>query len=325
MGDIKSRSINNDINHTEELKKALLDSLKSNPGKKQVIQLNGKSSLLFANLTALTLASCGGGGGGGSSTPAAPTPTSSFSLANQSFDFTEDTTSSFSITSSGETSDSFTITVDSIPSGGTLTLASGTVLTVGATLSLTDLAGINFTPNENVNSDNDSIGDLVLSIVDNTIASSATISLIVSAVNDNPTIGSANAVEVFESVAGGAVLLTLTGSDVDGDTLTYSLSGDDASLFSVDASGNVSFIASPNFSSPGDVNSDNIYSLNLVATDPGGLSISTPLSINVLNVSPKGQAIDGYLVGATVWIDLDGDGIKAVSYTHLTLPTILLV
>ena len=234
MGDIKPRSINNDINHTEELKKALLDSLKSNPGKKQVIQLNGKSSLLFANLTALTLASCGGGGGG-SSTPAAPTPTSSFSLANQSFDFTEDTTGSFSIISSGETSDSFTITVDSIPSGGTLTLASGTVLTVGATLSLTDLAGITFTPNENVNSDNDAIGDLVLSIVDNTVASSATISLIVSAVNDNPTIGSANAVEVFESVAGGAVLLTLTGSDVDGDTVTYSLSGDDASRWSVDA------------------------------------------------------------------------------------------
>ena len=291
MGDIKSRSINNDINHTEELKKALLDSLKSNPGKKQVIQLNGKSSLLFANLTALTLASCGGGGGGGSSTPAAPTPTSSFSLSNQSFDFTEDTASSFSIISSGETSDSFTITVDSIPSGGTLTLASGTVLTVGATLSLTDLAGITFTPNENVNSDNDAIGDLVLSIVDNTIASSATISLIVSAVNDTPTIGTANAVEVFESVAGGAVLLTLTGSDIDGDTLTYSLSGDDASLFSVDGSGNVSFIASPNFSSPGDVNSDNIYSLNLVATDPGGLSISTPLSINVLNVSLKDKQL----------------------------------
>ena len=217
MGDIKSRSINNDINHTEELKKALLDSLKSNPGKKQVIKLNGKSSLLFANLTALTLASCGGGGGGGSSTPAAPAPTSSFSLSNQSFDFTEDTASSFSITSSGEVSDSFTITVDSIPSGGTLTLASGTDLSVGDTLSLTDLDGITFTPNENVNSENTTIGDLVLSIVDNTIASSATISLIVSAVNDNPTIGTANAVEVFESVAGGTVLLTLTGSDVDGE------------------------------------------------------------------------------------------------------------
>ena len=111
---LKSRSINIGVNQTGKLREALLDSLKNNPGKKQVIQLNGKSSLLFANLPALTLASGGGGGGGGSSTPAAPTPTSSFSLSYQSFDFTEDTASSFSIISSGEVSDSFTITVDSI-------------------------------------------------------------------------------------------------------------------------------------------------------------------------------------------------------------------
>ena len=159
MGDIKSRSVNNEINKTEELKNALLKSLKSNQGKKQVIQLNGKSSFLFANITALTLASCGGGGGGGSSAPAAPTPTSSFSIANQSFDFSEDTAKAFSVISSGELSDSFTITVDSIPSGGTLTLASGTVLAVGDTLQLTDLDGITFTPNENANSDNSTIGD----------------------------------------------------------------------------------------------------------------------------------------------------------------------
>ena len=95
MGDIKSRSNNNEINLTEELKEALLSSLRNNPGKKQVIQLNGKSSLLFANLTALTLASCGGGGGGGSSTPVTPPATSSFSISNQSFNFTEDTASSF--------------------------------------------------------------------------------------------------------------------------------------------------------------------------------------------------------------------------------------
>ena len=39
MGDIKSRSFNNEINQTEELKKALLECLVRNPGKKQVIQL----------------------------------------------------------------------------------------------------------------------------------------------------------------------------------------------------------------------------------------------------------------------------------------------
>ena len=34
------------------------------------------------------------------------------------------------------------------------------------------------------------------------------------------------------------------------------------------------------------------------------------MSVSVLDVKPVGQAIDGYLVGATVWVDLDGDGIK---------------
>ena len=184
MGDIKSAGEFKG-NKTEELRQVLRDSLNNKQGK-QVIQLNGKSSILFANLTALTLASCGGGGGGGSSTPAPPTPTSSFSITNQSFDFTEDTASSFNITATGETSDSFSITVDAIPSGGTLTLASGTILAVGTSLTLADLDGITFTPNENVNSEADTIGNLVLSIVDNTISSSATISLIVAAVNDAP-------------------------------------------------------------------------------------------------------------------------------------------
>ncbi len=309
MGDIKSRSFNNEINQTEELKKALLESLERNPGKKQVIQLNGKSSLLFGNLTALTLASCGGGGGG-SSAPAAPSPTSSFSISNQSINFTEDTPGSFNILTSGSTSDSFTITVQSIPTEGTLTLASGTVLSVGASLTLSDLEGIIFTPNENVNSEADTIGDFVLDIVDNTVSSTARISLIVSAVNDAPVVGTQLDVEVFENIDAGSILLTVTGSDVDNDTLTYSLTGADANLFSVDADGNISFIASPNFSSPGDTNADNRYQFDFVATDADGLTASTEISIFVLNISPKGQAIDGYLVGATVWVDLDGDGIK---------------
>ena len=62
MGDIKSNSKFNE-DQTALLKEALIESLKNNNGSKKVIQLNGKSSLLFANLTALTLASCGGGGG----------------------------------------------------------------------------------------------------------------------------------------------------------------------------------------------------------------------------------------------------------------------
>ena len=59
MGDIKKGLNQFELNRSEKLKKALLEDLKNSKKSKQVIQLNGKSSLVFANLTALTLASCG--------------------------------------------------------------------------------------------------------------------------------------------------------------------------------------------------------------------------------------------------------------------------
>ena len=66
MGDIPSNKLKNfELNQTDQLKRALISSLRDNKKSKQIIQLNGKSSLVFANLAALTLASCGGGGGGG--------------------------------------------------------------------------------------------------------------------------------------------------------------------------------------------------------------------------------------------------------------------
>ena len=80
MGDIRQKNINKyELTTTEELNRKLLETLKDTNRSKQVIQLNGRSSLIFANLAALTLASCGGGGGGGSS---APTPVASISNAS---------------------------------------------------------------------------------------------------------------------------------------------------------------------------------------------------------------------------------------------------
>ncbi len=86
--------------------------------------------------------------------------------------------------------------------------------------------------------------------------------------------------------------MTLAGTDVDGDTLTYTLTGDDADLFNVDSSGNVSFKTSPNFKAPGDVGLDNTYNMTLTVTDAAGVTASSALAINILDVKPGGQAID---------------------------------
>ena len=56
--------------------------------------------------------------------------------------------------------------------------------------------------------------------------------------------------------------------DAEGDTLAYSLSGTDAALFTIDANtGEVSFMAAPDFEVPGDDDGDNVYDITVTASD----------------------------------------------------------
>lgn len=73
----------------------------------------------------------------------------------------------------------------------------------------------------------------------------------------------------------------------DGLSVTYKLSGNevDESLFTIEAeSGKLYFISSPNFEIPGDGNEDNIYEINITATDSLGNISSHAVSITVENV-----------------------------------------
>ena len=61
---------------------------------------------------------------------------------------------------------------------------------------------------------------------------------------------------------------TAQATDADGDTLSYSLSGTDAALFTIDpATGEVSFIEAPDFENPGDADRDNVYDIVVTASD----------------------------------------------------------
>ena len=200
MGDIRNSLHKFELNKSEKLKQALLENLKNNKKAKQVIQLNGKSSLVFANLAALTLASCGGGGGGSSE---APTPTLSFS--NQSFTFNEDTPATFSISSPSNSSGTVTITVDSIPTGLTLTTSDGVLLTAGTELTASQLSNISFSSDENANSDLNSFGNLVLTASDGSESSTANISFTVTPVDDVPSL--VKRTRPFDCVFGTDILL----------------------------------------------------------------------------------------------------------------------
>ena len=61
---------------------------------------------------------------------------------------------------------------------------------------------------------------------------------------------------------------TAVATDADEDPLTYSLSGTDAALFTIDSTtGVVSFITAPDFENPGDAGGDNVYDITVTASD----------------------------------------------------------
>ena len=74
----------------------------------------------------------------------------------------------------------------------------------------------------------------------------------------------------------------MTSTDVDaGATLTYSISGADAALFTIDsATGVLSFITAPDLESPADVGGDNVYDVTVAVSD-GTLTDSQAIAVTV--------------------------------------------
>ncbi len=79
---------------------------------------------------------------------------------------------------------------------------------------------------------------------------------------------------------------TLLGTDADGDTLTYSITGGaDKDLFSINAStGVLSFIAGPDYEDPGDTGGDNLYDVEITVSD-GVNTTAQAIIISVLDLN----------------------------------------
>ena len=104
--------------------------------------------------------------------------------------------------------------------------------------------------------------------------------------NDNdPIFISGNSVGVLENQPVDSVVYTAIASDADGDTLTYRLSGTDASLFTIDpTTGDIRFVTVPDVEAPGDANRDNVYEITVTASDDTN-DIAQAVAITVTNVN----------------------------------------
>jgi VCBS repeat-containing protein len=211
----------------------------------------------------------------------------------------EDSTGSF-YTATATDGDGDTLTY-SIVAGG-----DGALFTIdSATGELSFITSPDF---ENpTDADTDNVYDLVLQVSDGTTNVTQALSVTVNNVNSAPVISSSGTATYTENDT--SVAYTIAATDGDGDAITYSITGADAALFTVNAvTGAVSFVASPDFETPADANGDNVYEINVRASD-GVLTTTQAVSITVENENDVAPVITS---GATATI---AENSAAVVYT----------
>ena len=103
---------------------------------------------------------------------------------------------------------------------------------------------------------------------------------------------------------------TVEAADVDGDEITYRLSGPDADLLQVDEDGEVTFIAAPDYEVPSDSDANGTYIAILTASD-GENESTIAVEIVVINGTDtvSGVLIDGYVAGSVVFQDVNANGV----------------
>ena len=128
----------------------------------------------------------------------------------------------------------------------------------------------------------------------------------ITAVNDAPVISSTNSVAVLENQT---AVLTVTATDADGDTPVYTIaSGVDAALFSIDLnSGVLTFDTAPDFQSPADADTDNVYEVTIEADDGIGGTALQAIDVTVIDVNEA--ASDTYTTDAQSLLTVAAPGV----------------
>ena len=142
--------------------------------------------------------------------------------------------------------------------------------------------------------------------------------------NGAPTI--TNTTTSFSVVENQTSAFTITATDPDQDSITYSLTGDDEALFSVSTSGVVTFKTAPDFEVPSDADTNNIYQITGRVSD-GSLNATKSFTVTVTNDTSDDETSTGMdgtylgagpIQGATVCIEVTPGTCTGASLTTTT-------
>ncbi|MEO1028894.1 MAG: carboxylesterase family protein [Pseudomonadota bacterium] len=102
--------------------------------------------------------------------------------------------------------------------------------------------------------------------------------------NNPPVFTSANTVSVAENSAGS--FYTATANDPNGDDILFSVTGgaDQAQFNIVPGPGSLLFVAAPDFEAPADADGDNVYEVEITATDERGATAVLQLTVTVTDL-----------------------------------------
>ncbi|CAE7949138.1 unnamed protein product, partial [Symbiodinium sp. KB8] len=77
------------------------------------------------------------------------------------------------------------------------------------------------------------------------------------------------------------------------ETVTWSLSGTDASFFNINSSGDLTFLAAPDFETAADGNADNVYDVTVTAQDAATNTVNLPVAVTVTDLDEISPNITG--------------------------------
>lgn len=203
-------------------------------------------------------AAAGGGGGGGGSTPAPVTNTNPPVFTSATSTSVDENTSGTVYTAQATDADGNSISYSIV--GG----ADAADFSINASTGALTFTGTpDFENPDDANTDN--AYEVTIRASDGTNTTDQTVTISVDDVDEAPVFSSGSAVSVAENQT---AAYTAAAADDEGTALTYSLSGTDAALFSIDAAtGVVTFNAAADHENPGDAGGDNVYDFVVTASD----------------------------------------------------------
>ena len=174
--------------------------------------------------------------------------------------------------------------------------ASGTA-TLNSDLSVTYEPGLNFNGTE----------ELIYSVnVDGTVAS-GNIVITINPVNDAPVFE--DLPSEFSKEENNIAVTSVSVTDVEDDAIGFSLTGDDKDLFAISGTGSITFVSNPDFENPSDSGQDNIYDINVVASD-GTDTVTQAITIQILDVENEGNPVIAGLASSIVVDENQGSVIQ---------------